>query len=319
MTFASTSSAGSNSWRDRISRREFTGASRRIRLGTILVLLLLVHPRPPRAVRRTARAAPPGSSSRISSTTRTSSARAASGRNRSGSAKHDHGAQRAGDARRSRRRRFSRVPSGLRAHGPAPADVAVRAPGRSRFSRRSSTRRCRSARRRRSSTTIGCGQSCETKRPAVSSLVHDPAAGQYFVSIGVPVSSAASRFATCSACAFSHRCSAPSSASGTAAVDGVVAVIDSRMTIVARTRAEEKLRRRQPERRLRQSDLRARAEGAALDAPRGNPVVLGVEPFAADGLDHRHRAARRRRSTSRPCSRCSCSLPSGCSPRAQGC
>jgi PAS domain S-box-containing protein len=79
----------------------------------------------------------------------------------------------------------------------------------------------------------------QTKQPAVSSLVHDVAAGQRFVSIGVPVMrDNRIRYvlgARIPASAFSsvlRQQNAP--------VDGVVAVIDARMTIVARTRAEEK-------------------------------------------------------------------------------
>ena len=79
----------------------------------------------------------------------------------------------------------------------------------------------------------------QTKRPAVSSLVRDPETGQYFVSIGVPVVRANKiryvlgvRILASVFSAVLRQQNAP--------VDGVVALIDSRMAIVARTRAEEK-------------------------------------------------------------------------------
>ena len=79
----------------------------------------------------------------------------------------------------------------------------------------------------------------DTKRPAVSSVRRDPATGQFFVSIGVPVPrDGPLRYvlgARILAAEFSGvllRQQAPP--------DGVLALIDSELTIFARTRAEER-------------------------------------------------------------------------------
>ena len=201
---------------------------------------------------------------------------------------------------------FQRFLSGLRAHGSAAAGMAVRAPGRSRFScdrqHGGAARLAVGARQRR----LGAGSAADE---AAGGLVARPRSGDrpVFRLDWRTGDAAASRFATRSACASRRRCSAPCSASRTAPVDGVVAVIDAahddrgahaRRGEVRRRQSEPGLSPRHPERAPRVRCARR---------SRRNPVVLGMEPVATDGLDHRHRAPGRRRSTSPPCSRCSCS------------
>ena len=93
------------------------------------------NPRPSRALRRTARPAQLAAAAESRQQPERRARARLPRRRRSGSAKHDHSAQRAGDARRSRGRRFSRLLRSVRTHGSAPAVMAVGAPGRSRFSR----------------------------------------------------------------------------------------------------------------------------------------------------------------------------------------
>ena len=117
--------------------------------------------------------------------------------------------------------------------------------------------------------------------PRVSSLQRDPATGQFFVSIGVPVMRDSRLRYVLGARVVGLRCSATCSCASRRRPTASSRSMDADLTIVARTRAEELYIGRQPDARLRGRPIRQHTgRRDALDAPRGNAVVLGAQPIA---------------------------------------
>ena len=84
-----------------------------------------------------------------------------------------------------------------------------------------------------------------------------------------------------------------------APLDGVVALMDADLTILARTRAEDVYIGGKPTPEFAAAVRSARRRRGAIDASRRHAVLLGLEPIAADRLDGRPRTPGRRRSTAR--------------------
>ena len=235
-------------------------------------------PRPPRSSSPSSRSGSspassssgPGSSSRTSSTARTSSGR---GQSRWPSIRKSRARSRR-STRWPRSADRGRQPSGASTTPPrrcvAAARLAGRAPGRPRL-----------ARRREHGGPFGepsalvnddwVADRCATRSaPRSRRCSSIPAAKQFFVSIGVPVVRGGRLRYVLGARILAQPSSAPSCAGNNRPADGVVALMDADLTIMARTRAEERLRRRQAEPRLPRRDPQRARGVAALDAPRGH-------------------------------------------------
>jgi len=114
----------------------------------------------------------------------------------------------------------------------------------------------------------------DTKHPAVSSLKRDPATGQFFVSIGVPVMRdgqlryvLGARILASEFSGVLHRQQAP--------LDGVLALMDTNFTVMARTRSEDVYLGSQPSPDFA-ADIRSAPEGAVRSI-----LLEGTPSFSA--------------------------------------